>query len=135
MASLRCLGAGGEAEALDGRLQDFFAFGGDGAVFGDEFGRHLGIGVDGFFRAVTLKLDFASAQHAGADAGGAFNFHVARQFLVLRRWDFDVDIYAVEQRPGNFLRRSAGFGLASSDIRVWCLRKIRKGTDSWQRQA
>ena len=41
--------AGGKAEALGGGLRDFFAFGGDGAMFADELRRHLRIGVDVFF--------------------------------------------------------------------------------------
>ena len=74
------VGADREAEALDGSLEDFFAFWGYGAVFANELGRHLRIGVSCFFAAVALHLDFAGADYAAPHAGGTFDLHVATQF-------------------------------------------------------
>ena len=136
------MGTGGEAEALDGCFQDFFAVGGDGAVFADQLGRHLGIGVSTFFAAVALDLDFASADHAAAHAGGTFGFHVAAQFFVLHGGDFDVDVDAVEQRAGNFgdvaldlHGRAVAFALGVSEkstkMRVTSLRYPAKFTYRW----
>ena len=44
------VGAGGKAQALDRGFEQLFAFGGDGAVFADQLGRHLRIGVECFSR-------------------------------------------------------------------------------------
>jgi hypothetical protein len=94
--------AGGEAEALDCCLQDFFAFGGNGAVFSDQLGRHLRIGINVFVAVVAFELDFAGADNAAADADKAFDFRVAAQFFVIHEGNFDVNVNAVQQRAGIF---------------------------------
>src|SRR5271156_6208707 len=116
------VGAGGEAQALNRGLQDFFAFGGNGAVFADQLRRHLRIGVDVFFGAVAFELNVAGTQHAAAHTGGAFDFHVTAQFLILHGRNFDVDVNAIQQRTGNFRnvaldlhRRAVAFALGVSE--------------------
>lgn len=96
------VGAGGEATALDGGSEELFAIGGDGAVFADELGRHLRIGVEFFFAAVALDLNSAGAQDAVTHACGAFDVSVAAQLFVFHGGDCDVDVNTVEQRAGNF---------------------------------
>jgi len=58
------VGAGGEAEALDGVFEEFFAVRGNRAMFADELRGHLGVGVEFFLRAVAVELDGAGAQDA-----------------------------------------------------------------------
>jgi len=96
------VGAGGKAEALDGSFEEFFAFGGNGAIFADQFGWHLRVRIDFLFGGVALGLDFSRAQNPFAHGRRTFHLYVATQFFVLHRRNFDVNIDAVEQRAGNF---------------------------------
>jgi len=116
------VGARGETEALDRGLENFFTFGSNGAVFADELGQHLRISVDVFLATIAFELDVARAQHAAAHAGGAFDFHVAAQFLVLHGRNLDVYVNAVQQRAGDFRdvaldlhRRAVAFALGISE--------------------
>ena len=96
------MSAGGEAEASDGIFQEFFAVGGDGAVFADEARGHLGVGVGFLFGREASGLAIASGDDAGADGGGIFAGRRCAEFFVFYGRDFDMDVNAVEQRAGNF---------------------------------
>src|SRR5262249_12792756 len=51
----------------------------------------------------TVELDFAGAHHALADLRRALALRVAAaQLFVIHRWNVNVNVDAVHERPGNF---------------------------------
>src|SRR5690348_10442101 len=96
------VGACGKAEAGDGVFEELFAFGRDGAVFADELGSHLGVGVGLSFGSKALLLAPAGGDDAGADGGGILAGGRSAKLFVFHGGNFDVNVDAVEKRAGDF---------------------------------
>src|SRR5579885_70092 len=95
------VGAGGEAEAGHGTLKQALAVRRDVAVFPDLARAHLRVAVN-LFSFEALQLALARLDDARADFRRTFSARTLPQFAVLHGGHVDVDIDAVEQRPGNF---------------------------------
>lgn len=95
--------AGREALLLHGAFKQAFGIGAKFAVHSNLACRHLGVGEDLF--AGNLEpgsLAVASSHHAGANLGGTFGGGPSAQLLILDGRNFDMNIDAVEERPGDF---------------------------------
>jgi len=83
----------------------------------------------------SLDLERAGAQHALAHRCGIFRGGRAAEFLVLHCGHFDVDIDAIDQRPGNFRNVALNLRRRAVTLRASSRQKIRKDTDSSPRRA
>jgi hypothetical protein len=110
------------------RLEQFLAIGADRAMLSDQFRRHLRVRVKLFFAFAAVELSLPPSQHPLPHARGAFDLDVPPQLLVLHRRNLDVNVDAIEQRPGNLRNVALKSAAASSGIREWRRRKSRMAT-------
>ena len=94
------ISTGREAEAVGNQLQHAIAGGVKFTVFLDEAWGHLGVTVD-FGAFVALQLDFSGMLHALGNGCGTFGFAPIGEVAVFDSGDFDMDVNAVEKRPGD----------------------------------
>src|SRR5208282_4194630 len=94
------VGAGAEAQARHGALQQALAVGGDVAILADLPRAHLGIAINLFPREAA-QLALAGFYDAFTNQVRTFPARVLPQLLVADGGHVDVDIDAIEQGPGN----------------------------------
>lgn len=94
------VGAGGEEHVAHGEVQDFLGVGVEGASVADLAGSHLAIVADGAVAAETVPLAVAGGLDAGADDGGGLAFCGVGESGDLDGGDLDMEVDAVEERPG-----------------------------------
>ena len=98
----------------------------DLAVLSNEPRRHLGVRIN-LLVFEPLLLDLAGGCHSFANFQGAFAGRLGSQVGIFHGGYFNLDIDAIEQRPGDF-RWTAG---ALRDVSP----KKPQGRDSWPRPA
>jgi hypothetical protein len=94
------VGARGKAQARHGALKQTLAVRRDVAVLANLPRAHLRVAVN-LLALVAVELARACLYDAGANGVGGFAARVLAQFLETHRGHIDVNINAVEQRPGN----------------------------------
>jgi hypothetical protein len=90
------VGAGAEAELVDGGFQKPVAILAYAAVALEISGAHLCIGMDGSL-IKALELDGACAVHSLANDRGGFARVFAGEFLITQGRHFDLNVNAIEQ--------------------------------------
>src|SRR6202034_1123617 len=97
------VGPGAEPLLSHGALEEAFAVSGQFAEGADVARGHLGVAVYLFARgSETCQLFLPGLHDAPADLGRVLGFTRRAHFFVVHRWDVDVNIDAVHQRPGDF---------------------------------
>lgn len=71
------------------------------AVFADQSWRHLGVAKH-MLPGKTLLLELPDFYYALADFGGSFAAVLRRKLTDFHRRNIDVNVYAIQQRAGNF---------------------------------
>lgn len=97
------MGARGETLLLHGAFEKALGIGAEFAMGSNLAGCHLRVGVD-FFAGLTeaLPLALAGCHYAVAYLGRALGGCPTAKLFVLHCRNFDVDVYTVEKRTGDF---------------------------------